>query len=155
MTFKELLTSYRPRYIPPKVLMAIDPGQTTGYCVFNDGDLFTNGIIPWTETSGWDLIIDKIHGVNPAVIILEDYRLYASKTNAQIGSQMNTVRIIGAIDMVAHRYHIPVVKQMAVVAKPFCTDDKLREWGFWTGINRHARDSIRHACYFLLFGDKQ
>jgi len=154
MKFKELLTRYRPDYTPPEKLLAIDPGQTTGYSVFLDGELFEYGIIPWTETRGWDLIVDKIHIVNPNVIVVEDYRLYASKSSAQIGSQLNTVRIIGAIDFIAYRYNWKLVKQMAVTAKGFCTDYKLMEWGYWTGINRHARDSIRHGCYYLLFGDK-
>lgn len=43
------------------------------------------------------------------------------------------------------------IKQMAVTAKNFCTDDKLKQWGFWQAGQKHARDSIRHGCYFLLF----
>jgi hypothetical protein len=40
---------------------------------------------------------------------------------------------------------------MAHQAKGFVTDEKLKAWGFYQKGVRHARDSIRHACYFLLF----
>ena len=50
--------------------------------------------------------------------------------------------------------NIPTHKQMASTAKTFATDKKLREWGFWERGMRHARDAIRHGCYFLLFYKK-
>jgi hypothetical protein len=66
-------------------------------------------------------------------------------------SRVDTIRIIGAIEYACSKLKIPLVKQMAHMAKGFVTDDKLKEWCLWKGINKHARDSIRHAIYFLLF----
>lgn len=144
----------------PYRLMAIDPGLTTGFSIFDyvgevhDSSLYRlneAGIIVVNEFTGWDPIIDKIQQKNPSILVLEDYRIYASKSKEHTFSRVDTIRIIGAIEFVCKHDGIPLVKQMAGMAKGFVTDEKLKEWGLYKGINRHARDSVRHAIYFMLF----
>ena len=156
MDFKELLNkqiqSAKPYWKIPKVLLAIDPGETTGYSIFKDGELFRHGVIIWKIPSlGYEIFVNHLKEDFPDVVVCEDYRLYANKVNAQLGSQIPTIKIIGAIEMLCSTNKIPMIKQMASTAKQFCTREKLEEWGYWKKINPHARDSIRHATYFLLF----
>ena len=156
MTFKELLTkqinSYKPDWQVPKVLLAIDPGETTGYSIFKDGELFKHGVIPWKEpTLGFYQIVGLIKDNFPDVVVCEDYRLYANRVNAQLGSQIPTIKIIGAIEMLCGTNKIPLFKMMASMAKGFVKDDKLKEWGYYKKVNHHSRDSIRVACHWLLF----
>mgnify|MGYP001469288196 CR=1 FL=1 len=156
MTFKELLTkqinSYKPGWKIPKVLLAIDPGETTGYSIFKDGELLTNGVIDWNiQVYGYNYLVDIMKKHLPNIVVCENFRLYAAKASALTGSQFNTVKTIGNIEILCERNNIPIVKQMAHMAKGFCTDDKLKEWGYYKKVNKHSRDSIRHATYFLLF----
>jgi len=156
MIFKELLTkqinSYKPGWRVPKVLLAIDPGETTGYSIFKDGELFRHGVIPWRiPVYGYNYLLDIMVANQPEVVVCEDYRLYANRINAQLGSQIPTIKIIGAIEMLCGTNKIPLFKMMASQAKGFATDDKLKEWGYYKKVNRHSRDSIRVGCHWLLF----
>jgi len=135
----------------PDLMLAIDPGETSGWALFNAGKLGTSGIIEWTSKHGWDPIVDKIGEFNPNVVVCEEYRIYSGKRLVQAYSSVETVRIIGAIEFVCRKYKIKLIKQMASGVKGFVTNEKLKEWGYYIK-NKHARDAIRHGCYYLLFG---
>lgn len=104
----------------------------------------------------WDHLIDFMHqlfhtdaGID--AIVCEDYRIYEHKLTRHTFSPVYTLRIIGAIELMAAYYHLPVNFQMAMQAKGFVSDDKLKAWDFWQEGMRHSRDSIRHVLYWLLF----
>ena len=147
MTFDELLKRYRPEYKPPELLLAIDPGETTGYATFVKGKYFHSGIIQFSATYDWQLLF----ATTPDIVVCEEYRIYGGQRLAHTGSKVETVRIIGVIEYMCRQYYIPIHMQMASSHKNFCTDDKLKEWNFYKGINKHARDAIRIGCYWLLF----
>ena len=156
MQFKELLTkqinSYKPGWKIPHILLALDPGLTMGYSIFKDGELFRHGIINWEiPVHSYNYLLAVITNYSPNVVVCEDYRLYANRVNAQLGSQIPTIKIIGAIEMLCGQNKIPLFKMMASQAKGFCTDLKLKEWGYYKKVNRHSRDSIRCGCHWLLF----
>lgn len=145
MEFKEMLS--RLHRSLPKVL-AFDPGETTGWCVFEEGELKDFGQL--TDTPVVEALI-RLH--KPDVIVCEDYRVYAWRTNDHSWADLKTPKLIGAIDYLASSLDIKIVYQMAGMAKGFCKDSKLKEWKFWeqTRQLKHSRDAIRHACYYLLF----
>ena len=135
------------------VLMSFDPGHTTGWSVFVQYELAETGEI---DTSDIPLAVVGVNNLieeyNPHVIVLEDYRVYRWRQKHHVGSELLTTRVIGCIETLSTQYSIPVFKQPAHIAKGFCNDKKLKEWGFWQKGQKHARDAIRHACYFLIFG---
>lgn len=135
----------------PSTLLAIDPGETSGWALFVNGDLRNSSTIEWTAEYGWDPVIEKIIEVNPDIVVCEEYRIYSGKRLAQAYSAVETVRIIGAIEFICRKYKIRLVKQMASGVKGFCNNDRLKKWGYYIK-NRHARDAVRHGCYYLLFG---
>ena len=148
----------------PQSVIAIDPGMTTGYCVFKYvGDSYdsmvyllrSSGVIHVNKQTGWDPIIDLIQSYyrnEPnSVVVCEDYKIYPNKQLEHVLSSVDTVRIIGAIEFMCHHDNVPLVKQMASVHKGFVTDTKLKEWGLYKGINRHSRDAVKAAIYFILF----
>lgn len=136
------------------VLLSFDPGHTTGYAVFVGHELSefsqleTKSIPQATEVIG-----DLFKKVGPDVVIVEDYRIYKWKTEHHGGSTVLTARVIGCIETIATQHMTNVViKQPAHTAKGFVTDKRLKEWAFYEPGMKHARDAIRHACYFILFG---
>jgi len=155
LPFEEILTK-RWENSPEKrdrIILALDPGETTGLAVMSGAtllvaDQLSTGIMPVAAVR----VADAIDKYNPELIILEDYKVYAWKTECHAWQSLHTSRLIGAIEYIAYRRNTPYRKQMAQTGKSFCSDEKLQTWGFYQAKKPHARDAIRHACHFLLFG---
>jgi hypothetical protein len=143
-------------------VIGLDPGETTGACVFDGPNLvdarqLATGLMPqaafevWRYVHTW--IYDGILRSCQEVVVIEDYRVYSWKTKDHAWAGLHTPRLIGAMEYIC-RYQMaetPLIKQSAQNAKGFCTDQKLKEWGLWIEGQRHSRDAIRHACFYLLF----
>lgn len=133
-------------------VLALDPGETTGMCLFKGSELLVCGQIKGpTLYECFRTIRYNIEQNEPDVVVMEDYKVYDWKAKDHSWSSLFTPRLIGALECYTQDCELKTVKQMAQQAKGFCTDDKLQAWGFWQKGERHARDAIRHACYYLLF----
>jgi len=137
-------------------VLALDPGETTGACVFEGPDLLdarqlTTGLMPQAAWEVWKYI--RTYRTPDLVVVIEDYRVYSWKAKDHAWAGLHTPRLIGATEYICYYQlnEVSLVKQMAQQAKGFCTDDKLRSWGVYQEGQKHARDAIRHACYYLLF----
>lgn len=137
-------------------VIGLDPGETTGACVFDGPNLIDarqlpTGLMPSAAYEVWKYV--STFQVSSAVLVIEDYRVYSWKAKEHSWAGLHTPRLIGAIEYMA-RYQLgelQLVKQSAQNAKGFCTDEKLKQWGLWQKGERHARDAIRHAVFYLLF----
>jgi hypothetical protein len=165
ITFNELVQRSRAeRHLgsSPLSLLVFDPGETTGFAHFRQGELSNGGqLATKTILEGAPLLLDTICMTMPTRVVMEDYRVYSWKSKQHEWEKLHTPQVIGAVrGLLAcpHLYSkmaiIPVIMQMAVTAKQFCTDEKLKQWGFYIKGQPHARDAIRHGCYYLLFGSK-
>mgnify|MGYP003812934245 CR=1 FL=1 len=150
--FMELLKKRRGEaFVPPKRLLCLDPGETTGWAVFEDAKLTASGQAT-TAASGWHEIDRLFSDIQPTMVVYENYRVYAHKLERHSNSEVYTLRLVGVIEYLCEVKHgILYYNQMASQAKGFVTDDKLKQWGMYQIGHRHARDAIRHGCYFLLF----
>jgi hypothetical protein len=141
-------------------LLSLDPGETLGWsswqCTKDDVKLLEYGQWLCTpfDTNGIPAVIRLIERVMPDHIVYEDYKVYSFKSAAHSWSALHTPQLIGCIRMLCQQKGLKPSKQMAQEAKGFCTDDKLQEWGYWLKGNKHARDAIRHALFYLLFRHK-
>lgn len=138
-------------------VLCLDPGETTGFAVFNEGRLIHTG----QEATGARpaLMAELIETLNghqdpdhPFLwhIVYEEYRIRGNKAQQHIGSEVVTIKHIGAIEATADRLGIPVTKQAAGLAKGFANDEKLKDWGLYQTGQRHANDAIRHGVYWHL-----
>ena len=100
-------------------------------------------------------------------VVCEDYRLYASASNAQINSNLETPQIIGAIKWYCHMIGVPITMQMAAEVKDRWSDDVLRAKHLLThdrktgqafvgnlSVNNHSLDAVRHCLHYLTFKTK-
>jgi hypothetical protein len=142
---------------PNQRVLAFDPGHTTGYAYFEGDKLEECGEIDTSNMQSAVKEIDLIIGAHsPEVIVMEDYRIYKWRAKHHAGSEVLTIQVIGAIQTIAIQESIyDIIKQPAHTAKGFCTDGKLREWGFYQTGNKHANDAVRHGTYYILFGPIQ
>lgn len=135
-------------------VLALDPGETTGWCYFLGASFMASGQLgPFQTVEGAAFkITELIDKYEPHAIIGEGYRVYAHKARSHTHDSLFTPRLIGAITLLSAQKKIKRFEQSAAQAKAFVTDSKLKEWNFWIPGQRHARDAIRHAVYYLLFG---
>lgn len=159
LSFNELLIGTRGEsWDPPASLLAIDPGETCGWALFTQGLLHSSGqIVIATLKDGsidtgdlWDLIQSRM----PNKIVIESYRVYASKVRTHTWSALYTPKLIGGLEAICNYHRISVTLQMASVKK-FCSNDKLKAWGYYQKASPHALDAIRHGCYYLLFHERR
>lgn len=147
-------------------LITFDPGQTTGYSIWDNAKLIEAGQLPtypvvdcvvslskWIdEKSGWkDLSPDDRH-LYPVHCRIEEYRVYSWKTEDHAHSDIHTARLIGCLETLLTLRGIRYTMCGAGLAKQFTNadqpGDKLKDWGFWQRGQKHARDAIRHGVYF-------
>jgi len=154
MKFKELMLRVNAKHGKEPFLgsvLALDPGETTGWALFGDGMLKACGQMEASGARGFIDIAVFIEKMQPEVVVCEAYKVYSWKRDQHVWSELYTVRLIGAIELTCAKMGIPLHLQMAQTGKSFCSDVKLKNWGYWKRGERHARDAIRHGCHWLLF----
>lgn len=145
-------------------LLAIDPGETTGYSLWDiPNELYGSPFHPDTDMSKY-LVTDGellfhlgIEGLIQwsDVVAFEKFLLYGHKAKTQIGSEFITVQIIGIIKYICNMYKKPWHSETAQHVKGYFTDNKLKIANVYTTKSRHSRDSIRHALYHVNFNAKK
>lgn len=137
-------------------ILALDPGETTGWAVFT----VVNGNVQLDaagQISTWPMenAVTNFNYLYDTFIIdhtvHELYAVYEWKAQDHSWSQVPTLRVIGCLETICILKDQVYSSQTAQIAKNFCTDEKLKGWGLWIPGQRHARDAIRHACYWLAF----
>lgn len=133
-------------------ILCFDPGHTTGWAFFKGTELTEAGQIKTDDMeTAPHRVRELFQKFDPTVVICEDYRIYKWRMEEHVGSQVLTTRVIGSIETLCAFDFIPIIKNMAVTAKRFVTDAKLVEWEMYRKGERHARDAIRHGCYYIIF----
>lgn len=136
-----------------RLIMTFDPGETTGTSIWQDCTLHWAGQLDTREVRECCVPLRQyIRDWKPALVVIEEYRVYGHKTDDHAHNDMHTSRLIGCMEGILTFEGIPYIMQTASMAKRFCNDEKLKDWGFWREGQRHARDAIRHGAYYFCFG---
>lgn len=137
-------------------VLALDPGQTTGAALHNQNNDAINGVplsyqfryLSLDQFAVW--ITNTIEITDPDVIVVESYRIYPSKADLHIHSDVPVAQQIGMIRYVASYRMIPVCFQTAATAKTFVTDGKLKRSNLYLINQPHAMDALRHLYAYLI-----
>ena len=137
-----------------EVVLALDPGVTTGYCygVGEDNVLYlAPGEHKFTMVEFYELLEAFIGMHDHTNLIYEDftYRNYA-----RMGLDLTPVKIIGIIELFVERYEplLMPTKQSASTGKSFYNDDELKRLGVYKVGKKHGRDATRHLLQWANFG---
>ena len=160
------------------LIIALDPSGnftegkgTTGWCVSNGDFIFAAGQVYAAEYRSqmeyWEAVLDIIRKniqreSKSLTVVCEDYRLYASASEAQINSNLETPQLIGVIKFFCHTYGIPIVMQMASEVKNRWSNEVLLELGkiqkdgraYRIGsipLSNHSLDAVRHCLHYAQF----
>jgi len=144
---------------PEPFVYALDPGETTGRCIYRQfedwGDTMELEQLDTKDVvKGYDVIRAELLSLPslPQIVVCEGYVVYGYKSDDHKWNTLHTPQLIGAIKVLCHQLGIPLVFQLAVQAKGFCTDDMLQKWGVYVPGMKHARDAQRHALYYKMLG---
>lgn len=124
--------------------LAIDPGDIhVGWASDASGEVLTG---EWRPTQAcWEVIYMMTHR-QVDELILEEFVLYADKSEDQHWSSMKTSQLIGALKLVAAMFRIPVVEQGAYIKVP--TRNQLRGRKIkQVGGSIHELDAELHLYY--------
>jgi hypothetical protein len=130
-------------------LLALDPGETTGYAVVELRPMLSHTDLPRIFCSGtlslWRGVEKLILEYAPAMIVYEKFLLYPWKAQQQSYSAMSAAQVVGAIQEIAERYEVPTLGQSAAIGRsvqlPAETKGVIR--------NRHAIDAYCHSVAYL------
>jgi hypothetical protein len=148
------------------LVLALDPGETTGYAVFKSrpsgvGETASNAVISpriigqvrtWPPEECVKSLTELFNTHRPDIVVNESYHIYSWHAEDHKWSPVNTIQIIGCIWTLCHQRNIPRVQQSAQNAKSFWTDEKLKHYQVYEPGKPHGRDATRHALHFLSFG---
>ena len=164
---------------PDVPILGIDPSGsfkegkgTTGIAVLNPNGTIAEHITVIakdypTQVDYWAGVLDQIDvyliRYPNLVLSVEDYVLYATSAKAQINSEMETSKLIGAITMHAYRMGIRMyIRSASQVVNRWNNDILLyKEIIYKKGnryvdslgipINQHCLDAVRHAIHCQYF----
>jgi Holliday junction resolvasome RuvABC endonuclease subunit len=165
------------------MILGIDPSGafkegkgTTGFALLDDDGTPINHYVIEAHAyesrwAYWSAVINSILTVVDkygAYVSMEDYVLYGSSAKAQINSQMETSKLIGAIEQALWEHNITVFMRNASQVKGRWADKILEHKGILVKhgnghtcagkvINQHAKDALRHAvhCYYFELNKKE
>ena len=139
--------SLRQQYMSP--LLAIDPGETTGIAIWEPverrillGQLITKDV---------GIGFDGVHVLASQVshVRYEDYRVYGHMTEQHAFQNLHTAQMIGAIKVACHLAQVQHSTCLAMHAKAFWTDSKLKMCNLYSPGMKHARDAERHLLRYM------
>lgn len=131
------------------ILLAIDPGNSTGWSLFatdepNKPILLAVDVDKYTPLGLYQVMAER----EPDIIVYERFALYATKAESMINNDMYPAQLIGVIKMYAEYFNVKLIEQTAQQGKAIWKDDKLKKFDFYDN-SEHTRDSIRHGLTYL------
>lgn len=133
---------------PVRLLLALDPGVTTGWC---KGYLQGKRLKLEVGQTKFKLhqIYDALHVLDPDDLIYEDFEY---RNYSRSGLDLTPVKVIGVIELFLQYSDIQGSRQKAATGKGYYNDDKLKQYGVYLKAVQHGRDATRHLMHFLTFG---
>lgn len=127
-------------------ILAVDPGKTTGYVLWNDGERIEGELYgeAFLDRADELIVSDQVD-----VVVCERFII-----TAQTGKKTQapwSLEQIGALRFLCRKHNVHFVLQSASDAKRFATDHRLNALGWKRPKGAgHARDAQRHLLVFLV-----
>ena len=142
-------------------ILCLDPGNHTGWCLYNDSN---GSIIGGTimEQDTWRYLYVLFTELQPDMVVIESFNLYPGMAQHMAWNSFYPVEVIGAVHYLCHKYGIPYVMQKPSVKKyagklkPELVE-AIKEHSslvvkFMPGAEpfmEHTKDAILHLQYYL------
>ena len=124
------------------MIIAIDPGKTTGWARLNDAGGFASGQQSLYATLYFIHETMKQGVGSKLEIVCEDFIF--TKETLKKSRQMYSSEGIGALRFLTELYDVPFYIQTPAAAKQFSTNKKLEQIGWYRPGQGDANDAARH-----------
>lgn len=147
------------------VWLCVDPGETTGYSVWQGKKLvwadqlpmwsFVDSVYLWTSTGDWSGLGEfELAGDTDAeralrAIVCEQWQLYPWELQNLAWDECRTARAIGALTLICRQFGKQLVFQGADIKKGAQAAGAEALYLEPVHENRHANDSIQHGVFYL------
>jgi hypothetical protein len=135
------------------VFLGIDPGETTGWCLFVDNQLNCFGQIPDSSEglTRWGMENASLLNL-VTVCVYEDYKIRGNKALAHIGSRVPTIQCIGVVK------HWGILGDWKMICQPSSILPIAQKWSqvkIPTSDHSisHQYVAINHVLYYMIGKD--
>lgn len=132
----------------PQVLIAFDPGKTTGWSIFLDGKPESLGQTGIEEMPGKLAEFADTYKGKKVVVVYENFKLFRGRAIQQSGSDMEASQIVGQVKMIAAQNKWEIYDQPPNI-KPIA-----QKWSGAVPPSNHAIshqvDAYNHGYYWLV-----
>lgn len=142
-------------------LLAIDPGETTGWVLANvvpqnlaappDQRFRVLARGTWLGYATLEAQVYYLFEEGTAVVV-EDYRVYPHKALQHTGSELHTARMLGAVEWLTyHLLRTSPIYQTAAMAKGHWPNQRLKKHfpKEYKEYNVHEKDALRHLLTYI------
>lgn len=127
-------------------VLAIDPGESTGWCYHSATEIYGFGNIAYAKINDflaeWEKEVD--------IIVMEDWRTFKMKAAAKMGDRQKTSRVIGAIELFAKMKKINLVKQDSSDLPTIVKRTGIDPYKSGAHKKTHWMFAYAHGMYFLV-----
>ena len=135
-----------------KSIMALDPGESTGWVFINTDDKLSGGTAPKNHLE----VVKLLDKYQPEVVIIERFNLYPGMAKSLAWNSFYPCEVIGVIKCYCMQKGIEIVEQAPSIKK---YAGELKE--DWVQLKRevrtteHTKDAYQHLKYYLRNGGKK
>ncbi len=138
-------------------ILALDPGESTGWCYLSRDNEMDAGTAPKSHLSVGKLLDD----LDPDVVVYETFNLYPGKAQKLIWNSFYPCEVIGVINYKcalrqlisggAGEKCVPQVIKQAPPVKKYAgpLPQKFVDLSRKQKLTEHSKDACQHLCYYL------
>ena len=136
-----------------KVVLGVDPGHTTGWCLTSEKGVVLDKDQTKGNNESSDYLTDLFvrfpeYNYEFTAIVMEDYKIFAHKAKQHIGSRVPAAQIIGIVEHEARQRDIKLVKQPSSI---LVTAQKLTNVKMPSDHSKsHWVSAFLHAAHYLI-----
>lgn len=140
------------------VILAIDPGETTGVCLIQTAPTNDGFEVLCCEEVAWNDRFQRLHGLilgseelpAPQTLVMEAFRLRQGRAYEQSGSEMPSSQVIGVVEAIWWLHGHPMTEVTFQEPAAMARVQVLPEHVKWVTGSPHKQDAYRHARYYFL-----
>lgn len=134
-------------------ILALDPGESTGWCFQSSQGNIIGGTLPKKHTD----VVLLFNSLYPDIVVFERFNLYPQMAKSLAWNSFYPCEVIGVIRCLCESRNIPYVEQAPSVKKYF--GGFKVDWDVLKlnskNVTEHTKDAYQHYRYFLLNGAKK
>ena len=137
---RRLLSSGEPS------ILALDPGESTGWCFISRDNNITAGTAPKDHLA----VAERIDVLNPDIVVFETFNMYPGKAQSLIWNSFYPCEVIGVIKYKCAslgKYIIGQAPSIKKYAGPL--PNKFVQYSKVAKLTEHSKDACQHLCYYL------